>query len=489
MKVFKNVLYNLSYQILAIALPLVTTPYVSRVIGPQGIGIMNFTNSIISYFLLFGNFGLATYGNREIAYYQNDPKKRSSVFWSVFITRIFFILISFAAFCFWLVYINHERFFLVYIFQSIGLVGAALDVSWFFMGMENFKVTVIRNSVVKIASFAAVLLLVKKSSDVWVYAFIISGSTLIGNLTMFPMLKKYIRFVHFRDLSFARAIIQSFWLFVPTIAISLYVYLNKTLAGIFVSIKAAGFYAQSDSLVKLLLTVSMALGSAMMPHISNLFQQKKMQEVKNHIQKSFQFITLLSCGMCFGLISIASNFVPLFFGPGFDKVADLIIIEAFVIVIISWSNVIGVQYLIPSNQIKSYTISVTIGSILNILLDLIFIPFLGIDGVMLATVLAEGSVTTYQLWSVHPQLDIHGLFFEIWKPFSAAVIMWLGLDLINAYPLQSASNFIIIFLDIVIGVIAYLLLCFGFRYAPIISLYTRFQGLFMSKLGRTTKKD
>ncbi len=184
MKVVKNYLYNAGYQIFLLLVPLITTPYIARVIGPTGVGINAYTNSIIQYFVLFGSIGINMYGNREVAFYRDDPHKLTKAFWEIELLRFSAIIVAEAAFFIYLGFTDQYHTYLL--MQSLLITAAAFDISWFFMGLEDFRTTVVRNTIVKIVSVILIFSFVKTAQDLAIYILIISGSQLVGNLTLWP---------------------------------------------------------------------------------------------------------------------------------------------------------------------------------------------------------------------------------------------------------------------------------------------------------------
>ena len=159
----KNYIYNLIYQLLVIVLPLITTPYLSRVLGAEGVGIYSYTLSITTYFVLFGSLGIAMYGQREIAYIRDDGTKKSKTFWEILLLRFATMSISLIIFIF--MFANGENYNLYYKILILEIIANSLDISWFFQGMEEFKKTVTRNIIVKIISVICIFTLIKKAED------------------------------------------------------------------------------------------------------------------------------------------------------------------------------------------------------------------------------------------------------------------------------------------------------------------------------------
>ena len=160
----RNYLYNMIYQVLILILPLVTTPYLSRVLGAEGIGIYGYTYAIVTYFILFGSLGVSLYGQREIAYAQENPEKRMSTFVELILFRLITISIAIIPYAIFFIYGNNNYQF-CYRILLIEIIAAAFDISWFFQGMEEFKKTVTRNVFVRVCSVTCVFLFVKTKED------------------------------------------------------------------------------------------------------------------------------------------------------------------------------------------------------------------------------------------------------------------------------------------------------------------------------------
>mgnify|MGYP000831093560 FL=1 len=139
----RNYLYNVSYQLLTLLTPFITTPYLSRVLGPDGIGIYSYTTSIVSYFILFSTLGLANYGQREIAYHRDDPYLQSRTFFEIVLLRFILVGINLVAYYSIIRFSVGDR--LIYWIQALNIVAVLFDISWFFQGLEEFGKIVFRN--------------------------------------------------------------------------------------------------------------------------------------------------------------------------------------------------------------------------------------------------------------------------------------------------------------------------------------------------------
>lgn len=446
-----NYIYNLFYQLLAIIIPLVTTPYLSRVLGAENIGIYSFTLSITTYFILFGSLGIAMYGQREIAYFQNDKDKRTKIFFEMFFVRLVSITISIAIFCFgFCTFGDYSSYYKILLLE---IIANSIDISWFFQGLEEFKKTVKRNIIVKLISVVCIFLLVKTSNDLYKYFFIYVLSTFLGNVTLWFYLPKYINKLSFKGLNLVKHIKPTIILFVPQIATQIYTVLDKTMIGIIIGDKAeVGYYEQAQKMIKLLMTLATSLGTVMLPRIAATYANGDLKKVKEYMNKSFGFIMMLAFPLMFGMISVAYKFVPIFYGSEFDKVAPLICVISPIIILIGLSNVTGTQYLLPTKQQNKYTISVVIGAIINFILNMLLIKKFASIGASIATVLAEFAVTFIQIYLIRKQIILRQVIKITYKYFIAAFIMFVISIVIS---MLVKNNIISIIVQLIFSAITY----------------------------------
>ena len=403
--VAKNYIYNLTYQILVLILPLITTPYISRVLGAEGTGIYSYTISITTYFILFGTLGISMYAQREIAYVQDKVKERSKIFWEIIVVR--FITLSLSMILFYLTYARNGEYSMYYRILLLEILANCFDISPFFQGMEEFKKIIVRNLIVKMVSIISVFLFIKTENDTNIYLLIYALSTFLGNISLWFYLPKYIYKVPFKELQLLKHIRPTIVLFVPQVATQIYTVLDKTMIGNMVADKAeVGYYEQSQKIVKMLLTIVTSLGTVMLPRIANKFANGKKEEIKENIYQSFEFVYFLAIPLTCGVISVAPIFISLFLGQAFEKSSILTSIISPIILIIGLSNVIGTQYLLPTKKQKQFTISVVAGAFCNLILNGMLIPRLLSIGAAIATLLAESVVTLVQFYMIRNEFSI-----------------------------------------------------------------------------------
>ena len=466
--VAKNYMYNLVYQVLIVILPIITAPYLSRVLGATKIGIYTYTYNIVSYFMLFGSLGVALYGKREIAYVQDDKKKRTQLFWEILVVK--FITVTIATAIYVLVFIvlgkEYNIFYTILLFE---LLSTAVDITWFFQGLEDFKKTVTRNVIVRLVAVTCIFVFVKKPEDILKYTLIYSLGNFLGNLSLWVYVPKFIKGEKVSSLDLKRHIVPLLVLFLPQITDKIYNMMDTTMLGTMIKDKSeVGYYEQAQKIIRILNTVVASLGIVMVPRMSNLFVSGGKDAVQDVLKKSFRYVFFISIPIVFGLLVVVDDFIPIFYGPSYERTILIIKMLSLVIFLMGIENVIGSQYLIPTKQQKKYTISVLVGLITNIILNYFLIKNFLALGAAIATVLSQVIVDAIQLASVKNEMSLK----EMFKPVIKYLIFGLVMYLICIGVKYLSHRFIIlskeiytdiatVVLQIIIGAISYILLLIG----------------------------
>ncbi|KAB8287931.1 flippase [Bifidobacterium avesanii] len=418
----KNYFYNLSYQILSILIPFITTPYVSRVLGADGVGAYAYTYGIVSYFAIFAATGTVNYGNREIAKNQDNKYERSKIFWEVFLFRLICTFVVTIAYCIF-IFIIFKEYRILFVIHFLTVASWIFDISWFFQGMENFRVTALRNGIIKIIGTLLIFAFVKNDNDVWIYTLIFCFATLFGNLSMWTFLKKDICYIPIRQLNLLRCIRPVMGLFAPVIAIQIYVVLNKTMLGSMKGVAEVGYYTQAERIVQMILTIIASVVGVLMPRIAHLYKNGDLTKVSLYYHKAIDYIFLLALPVIFGLAAVADIFVPIFFGPGYDSVAILLHILSALFIILSLGQLFGV-FLVAMDKQRQYTIAVSVAALTNFFLNIILIIPFGSIGASVATVIAEFVSTFIQAYYIRNILDMRYLFRSFAHYFVPAFLMF-----------------------------------------------------------------
>ncbi|MEE6639300.1 oligosaccharide flippase family protein [Limosilactobacillus pontis] len=452
-KVTVNYFYNLIYQILSIALPTLTVPYVSRVLGAATLGRYYYVSSVVTYFGIIAATGTVDFGQREIAKRQRDKIARSESFLEIFYFRLIFTVISLTGY---IVFINlfAGHYYSLYFADIIMFFSWALDVSWYLQGVENFRATAIRNGAVKIICTILIFVFVRKPSDVLIYISIYAFANLIGNITMIPYLKEEIVF---HSVTF-KQIFRNFYgimqLFFPVIAVQLYTSLNQTMLGIYSNSSQVGYYAQTLSVINLIITVITAYSAVLIPHIAYLHIRKKTNEVKEYSKLAIDYVHLSSIPMMIGFITLDYIFVPFFFGKKYISAIPIMSVLCLLFVILGLSRLLG-SFLIAINKQHLYSISVASAAVTNLLLNYILLVnfHFGAIGVAWATVISEMVTTIIDVFCLKGLIDIKCYITS----FSKYLVISLPILFIVRVALVAfTSKLIGMTLSIVVSVIYYM---------------------------------
>lgn len=456
-RLYVNILYSVSYQLLNIAIPILTTPYLSRVLGAEMIGMYSYTFSIASYFVLVAMLGINNYGNRTIASVRDDKYQTSNVFWNIYLIQLVSSILMIFAYLLYLVILAPNSI-LSWIW-IIYVISASLDISWYYFGIEEFKLIVIRNFIIKVITVVLIFLLIKSSNDIWVYTVIISISTFINQSMLWFYLRKRIFFILINIGEVKKHIKPIIVLFVPVVAVSLYTIMDKIMLGILSNIEQIGYFDSAQKIMVIPTGLITALGVVMLPKMSNIFSKGQTDKVNSYISISLRLSMFLSFALASGLAGISETFTPIFFGSDFMPTGNVMALLSISIIFIVWANVIRTQYLIPSCRDKVYLISVALGAITNILFNFLLIPHFGAVGAAIGTVLAEFTVAFYQTWAIRNELNV-SYYLKNSLPFLfAACTMFIFIKYLEVLLSISVSSLLI---QICVGAIVYLFITTSF---------------------------
>lgn len=450
MKVFRNYLYTILYQVSALLIPFILLPYVSRVLEPAGIGIVSYTNSITQYFVLLGNFGLGVYGSRCIAQCRDDLEKCSRTFREIMCLKIG--LTSFAFLCFVLFVASTSSYQSYFVGQSLLIISSAIDTTWFFSGKENFKVTALRSIFVKLAGMALVFLLVHTKNDVLTYIIILSACDVLGNLSLLPLVRTSIVKIERKSLNIRRHVKPALIFFVSFAAVQVYFILNKSLLGSMNGVEACGFFENSDKVVRFCLLAVISIGTVLMPRLSYTYAKGETAKAEEYLRKALQYSLFIALPIALGLSAIGPEFAPLFLGSQYQLTGELIALHALMIIPMGITCVTGTLYLLPTNQMKSYTFAVICALIVNIVSGILLIWKIGIFGAVISSILTEVTAAIYQMVVVSKQLDLKKMFRGCEKYCLAAVVMYIVVRLIGIWAESTLTG---ILLQVLLGVLMY----------------------------------
>lgn len=400
----KNFAYQMVYEVLLLILPLITSPYIARVIGAEGVGVYSYSYTIANYFVLFSMLGIKNYGNRATAQNREDQDNLNQVFSSILVLHILISLICCGAYTAYILLLNEDQIYAAIQFAFV--LSGLFDISWFYFGIEKFKLTVIPSSVVKLLTTICVFVFVRTAVDLWKYCAIMAVGMLMSQVLLWIPLRQYVRFVKPTFNQMRVHIKPLLVLFIPAVAISLYKYMDKIMIGALSSKAQLGLYENAEKIVNVPVSIIGAFGTVMLPKMSYLAAKEDEQGTSRYILLSMRYVMCLAFALTFGVAGVGQVFSPLFWGDAFTGAGPLIMGLAVTVPFISFANVIRTQYLIPQSRDMEYTVSVIAGAFANLIINWILIPPYGAMGATIGTIAAEMLVCVIQAFFVKRQLPI-----------------------------------------------------------------------------------
>lgn len=439
--IISNFFYQALFQVTKIIIPIITIPIVSNALGPKGIGVYNYTFSVTSYFVLFAGLGVTIYGNRQISLIWNtDSEGISKVFWEITIFKTIITFITLTIYLLFILFVGYRSFFLI---QTFMVISVLFDISWFFMGLEDFKKTSLTNLIVQIISFFLIVFFIKDESDSIKYTAIQSVSIFLSQCLVWSFIPKYIKLTRVTFNGIWGHFKGSLQFFIPQIAISLYTNLNKTLLGIFVGNVAVGYFTNSLQLNNVFITIITTIDMVLLPYMTGLFAKNNTQKIVRTMETTIHLQLFFSIPIMFGMLTVYDKLVPWFFGNKFLFINNVIPLFSILIVIIPLGMSISRQYLLPIGKVNLYNKSVIIGAVINLLSNLILIPILGFFGVVIANIISEVFVTVIRTKDFIKNTNFKFQYSKIFKFFISAFIMLLITRMIsNQFEASLITNLI-----------------------------------------------
>lgn len=399
-----NLAYQTIYQILSIIVPLVTTPYLSRALGPESLGEYSFTFAVASLFVMAGMLGMSIYGVREIASCGEDRISRSAMFWSIYTSQVIVGASSCIAYAAYVVFLVPEHLLQIAFIWSFLIISAPLDISWLFFGVEDFKTPTLRSAAVKLAALPIIFLFVSEPHDLWIYCAAIATSICAGQLVMWPFIKRYVDFVQPKWELVRMHFLPSIRLFLPILAMGLYMQVDKILLGNLASMRETGYFDYSERIIKIPMALITSMSVVMMPRMTAELSGGRRENAMSLLSNSMWAMMAMSFALAFGIAAIAPEVASVLLGKEFASCDIIITTIALIIPLCAMSNVTGSQYLIPTGRDKHYTTSLCIGAGVNVVANLALIPLFGAMGAAIATVATELAIMIIQVRFVFDEL-------------------------------------------------------------------------------------
>ncbi|GHT66782.1 flippase [Spirochaetia bacterium] len=464
----KNAAYNVIRNVMQLAYPLVTFPYASRILLPEGIGKVNFANSIISYFLLVAGLGVNIYGIREGAKARNNRAELSKLSCELLTINLISTGIAYILFVLALFFIPKlEEYRRLLCICSATIIFTTLGIDWLYGALEDYRYITIRSAVFQGISLVFLFLIVKNAQDYVKYAGISVFASVGSNLLNFFHSRKFITFKFDRNLELKKHLKPVFILFAWSLSISIYTVLDITMLGLMAGDASVGIYSAAIKLNKMVVGLITSASMVLLPRLSFYIGQQKSDEFIELIHKSFNFLLCISIPAAVGLFLLSKPIILLFCGPNYTPAIPIMQIMSPIVFIIAIGHPIAIQLFMPLGKEKLTLFSIVCGAICNFSLNLFLIPRFGALGAGIATLCTEIIILAVQMILARKYLNLRKTGLNFVQCLIAVIFMTAAilvvLHFISAIILQ-------IVVSIVMGIFIYSSLLLVMRNKMICSL-------------------
>ncbi|MCX8093176.1 MAG: flippase [Candidatus Goldbacteria bacterium] len=438
----KNYFYNVILTSSNIIAPLIIYPYVLRILGPDGIGKVNFALSVMGYFLMVAQFGIPLYGIKEIAKVRDDKEKLNRVFSELFFINVITFIFSFILYILVIFLVPKFRNdFILYFIIGMNLFFNLFTIDWFYSGLEEYKYITIRSVAVRVLYIISIYFFIHTEKDYVIYAALGVFSLILSNFINFIFLLKKIRIIFF-GLDFKKYLKPIFWIFFAAVIGSVYNKMDVILLGFMTEDKYVGFYTTNRRITSLILAFVSALGTVLIPRLSYYINNNKVEEYKKLAEKSINFIYFISVPSIIFLIIFAKEILLFFGGEKFLPASLSLQLISFQILMTSLATFFGFQVILANNDEKIIMFSNISGAIVNIVINLLFIKKYLHNTPSFAIVASEFAVVLTQIILAKKYINFRIFSFQSFNYFIAGFILLLLLFIIKSY----IYNFILLML-------------------------------------------
>lgn len=471
-------------KLLNIIFPLITFSYLARIISTEGIGKIDFSLAVVQYFIIFAQVGIPTYGIRECSKYKNQKEKLSKTVQEILFINLLMIIISY--FLFFLV-INRISSFNEYsnllLIFSLNIVFTSLNIDWFYQAIEEYKYIAIRGFIFKSITLLLVFILINNEEDYFIYAILTVLSVIFSSMYNILHSKKYINiFKIYKNYEIKRHIKPILILFSMSLAVSIYINLDKVMLGILSDDNSVGIYSAATKIVKAIIAIITSLGTVLLPRMSYYISKNNKLAINRIIKIALDIVLIISIPSAIGIFFLSDSIILLIGGTNFIEAIPTIKIISPIIILISLSNLIGIQILVSHGKEKKVLYATFVGASTNFILNLIFIPKFAQDGAAFSTVFAELIVTILVIMFSYSYLKNNMNYLNIFKYLAASLLIIIIINFIALFQLPSLLSMIV---SIIFSAIGYFFILHVLK----VKVLLEFEELLKRKIFRVNKNQ
>lgn len=451
----KNIVYNMLSQSFVLLASLLTAPYVARVFNADLIGDYSYTLANSTYFVLIESLGFALYGQIQVAANRDNKKKVNLLFWEIMIFKV--VLMGITALLY--LAVSHPDYTTIRgklcFVLVINVIAEGINPIWFLNGLELFKTVAVRSIFIRLICTSAIFIFVHSQSDIFLYAIIMQGTNLIANIVVYPSLLPFIGKPNLKEMHPLQHFKPAMIYFIPGLVNTIFGSTDRTMIGVYSTSSEVGVYEQANKIVQICLSTISAIGNVVLPRAAYLYGKKKdslEDEAGKLLTNSIKIVAFVAAPVVFGIIAISDEFVPIFFGPGYERsiiLTNILAINVFFTVI---SNICGQQCLIARQQQKKYNISILSAALLNVFLNYVLINNYRSIGAAIASLISGVFSFSVILFYSQKIYKLSRLVSDIWIYILMAGIMGCVILVIKKNTYFTVAGMIV---HIVVGAIIY----------------------------------
>lgn len=384
----KNFVFQFLYQIVVLVVPLVVSPYLTRVLGDTALGTYSYRHSIAYYFVIFAMLGIAKHGQRIISSRRDDEIILRKTFWSLCILHFvcsILALITYFVYAFW--WVHEDR--TVVLILALYVFSAFFDITWLFQGLEDFKSVVIRNLLIKLFEVTGIFLFVHSEADLALYTLIMSLSALLGQMSVLPYAVKTLKPIRVSFEDVKEHMKPMLTLFIVVVAVTLYTVFDKTLLGLLASKEEVAHYEYSNKIINIPKTFIGVIGTVLFPRTCRLASKNDFAGMRRFMDYALLITCFIAFGSIFGLLAVGDLFARVYYGEVFEVCGGIIKAMCPLILIIGWGDIVRTQYLYPLQKDKTMVVIICCNAVINLIISFLLIPYLGVYGAVIGTTSAE----------------------------------------------------------------------------------------------------
>lgn len=453
-RAFTNYFYNVLLKGLTAVFSIVVSSHLAKTLGQDVTGISDYTGSIVSMIAIFATMGISLYGEKRMSELRDNRQELSRAFWNIIALRLIGVLVGLCITLIALFFVKYD-YKTVLLIQLITLPTMAIDITFLYVGEENFRTTAIRNTILKIVNVILIKWLIQSPNDLILFVVINVSTAFLGNLSLWLGHRKYVDFVMPTLEGIKENIMPALKMFAPQAAISLYTILDKTMIGSLYNMANVTFYNIANSLAQVLISIATSISEVLWPRLVNVRTKGDNTEAERLISLALKLNFMVAIPMCFGLAAVGPTFTKWVYevnNPAYYEAGIMMIFMAPLIIIISVNRILAFQIVVPAGHLDDYSKSIYLACVVNTISNFLLIPRFGGYGAIVASAIGESSTMIYLYFKARKIVKFDGIFFVFVRYLCVSIIMYIAVRYVGSLlPASLLTNA----LQVVTGVAVY----------------------------------